>query len=202
MTPKLTLTTPLGIFGTAVFVRHWNDSTALADSIRKEFVRTALTSNNTSQYEQGLATLYHIINDRLHSPHGPVLALNEERLCIIAELRCIAMFLEKGPLVGFSGGADQNLLIEDALDEIIAYFKSRFACTELAHIRMPDYYRADQLVVDEPATYEFCVTQTGHGDGHGDISLALRAAEDLARRTPRTTVIGPPNQAESSAIKN
>ncbi len=183
MTPKLTLTTPLGIFGTAVFVRHWNDST---DSNKKEFVRTSLTSHCKQQNERGLATLYHIINDRLHNPHEPVLGLNEERLSIINELRRIAMFLEKGPLINFSSGADEDLLIDWALDEIVAYFKSRFAEAELGHIRMPDYYRADQLLTAEPVVHEFCNTTTGGGNGKGDVSLAVGATHEIARRVPQS----------------
>ncbi|MES2314855.1 MAG: hypothetical protein V4524_02885 [Patescibacteria group bacterium] len=176
MTQKFTLTTPLGIFCCAVFIRHWNDS---IDSAKKSLVRTLLTSKEKDHNDQGLATLYHIINDRLHNPHEPVLELDEERLCIITELRRIAMLLEKGPLINFSSGADEDLLIEQALDEVVAYFKSRFACAELTHIMIPNYYRVTdqtQPHTAESAVHESFITTTGRGDGAGDISLALRAA--------------------------
>ncbi|HTK33283.1 MAG TPA: hypothetical protein VL335_01910 [Candidatus Paceibacterota bacterium] len=196
MTPKLTLTTPLGIFGTAVFVRHWNDSVTPEDSIRKEFVRTALISKNDELSERGLATLYHIINDRLHDPHEQILDLNEERLCIIAELRRIAMFLEKGPLIDFSPSVDERLLIEQALDEIECYFKSRFEHAELGHIKMPYYYSSDQLIMPETTTQSFGITATSGDDGRGDVLVALTPAGNLMQRMSKIPVVETQNEAE------
>jgi hypothetical protein len=95
--------------------------------------------------EQGLATLYHIINDRLHNPHEPVLDLEKEKLSIITEIQRIAMFLEKGPLITFSSSAGGNKLIDIALSEAVTYFKIRFANGNFKHIQAPYTYQTDEL---------------------------------------------------------